>query len=86
MGRHYDTMAPWRSYLDARCPAAHGAWMTNSGTGSLTGGMEGIKLFRDFGAFMWLTMMNIVRRKMLTAMMEKLSRNQVHQITALETP
>lgn len=62
--------------------------MTNAGICSLIGGkVGGTKLFKIFWAFsIWLTMMNMVRRKMLIDMIEKLSRNQVHQITALETP
>lgn len=59
-----------------------------AGMSSLVGGeLGGTKLFKIFWDFsIWLTMINMVRRKMLIDMIEKLSRNQVHQITALETP
>ena len=62
--------------------------MTDVGMSSLIGGKVGsTKLFKISWTFsIWLTMMNVVRRKMLIDMIEKLSRNQVDQITALETP
>lgn len=62
--------------------------MTNPGTSSSTERKTGgTKLLEIFWAFsIWLTMINIVRRKMLIDMTEKLSRNQVHQSTVLETP
>lgn len=75
-----------RKDWEARCHALFGGQMSNTGTWTGWKG-RGTKVFKIFWAFsIWLTMMNIVRRKMLIDMMEKLSRNQVHQITALETP
>lgn len=77
----------WNGWA-APCHAILGGQMTNPGISSSTERkIGGTKLLEIFWAFSnWLTMINIVRRKLLIDMIEKLSRNQVHQITVLETP